>query len=128
MNSNKKFALRTGQIVFIAIAVLVCAIMITIDCLSNKYSAIISTFLGTAERLEEGDSEKVEESAKSGDEVVRNIANEGVVLMKNDGILPLSANERNVNIFGGARRTRDFCSSATVRGVRTFTPITASDF
>lgn len=46
MNSNKKFALRTGQIVFIAIAVLVCAIMITIDCLSNKYSAIISTFLG----------------------------------------------------------------------------------
>ena len=100
MNSNKKFALRTGQIVFIAIAVLVCAIMITIDCLSNKYSAIISTFLGTAERLEEGDSEKVEESAKSGDEVVRNIANEGVVLMKNDGILPLSANERNVNIFG----------------------------
>ena len=75
MNSNKKFALRTGQIVFIAIAVLVCAIMITIDCLSNKYSAIISTFLGTAERLEEGDSEKVVESAKSGDEVVRNIAN-----------------------------------------------------
>ncbi len=94
----KKFKLKPGQIVFIVIATLICAIMITIDFLADRYSAIISTFLGTAEKLEEGDSGKVEESAKSGDEVVRNIANEGVVLLKNDGILPLKG--KKVNIFG----------------------------
>ena len=96
----KKALLKTRQIVFIVVAVIVLAVMITIDCLASKYSAIISTFLGTAEKLESGTNETIDASAASGDEVVRNIANEGVVLMKNDGILPLPASTRKVNIFG----------------------------
>ena len=96
---TKKPLLRAGQIVFIAVAVIVIAVMITIDCLSATYRSVISSFLGCAEQLE-GDSGKVEEGAKSGDEVVRNIANEGVVLMKNDNVLPLAEDERNINIFG----------------------------
>lgn len=93
-----KFKLRGGQIVFIVVAALILAVMIAIDCLSVQYSAVISTFLGTAEKVEGKDNAKVEEGAKSGDEVVRNLANEGVVLMKNDNVLPLKS--RNVNIFG----------------------------
>lgn len=104
--TKKKMLLKPSQIVIIVVAVVVTAIMITADCFASKYAPVISTFLGCTEQLE-GDTEKVEEGAKSGDEVVRKLANDGVVLMKNapmksggGNTLPLPASQKNVNIFG----------------------------
>ena len=104
MNGDKKnkFILKTGQIIFIVVAVIVIAVMVTIDCLSGIYKSLISSFLGCAEQIDSvaTDKDKIDASAKSGDQVVRNIGNEGVVLMKNDGILPLPKEQKKINIFG----------------------------
>ena len=104
MNGDKKnkFILKTGQIIFIVVAVIVIAVMVAIDCLSGIYKSLISSFLGCAEQTDSvaTDKDKIDASAKSGDQVVRNIGNEGVVLMKNDGILPLPKEQKKINIFG----------------------------
>ena len=101
-DKKNKFILKTGQIIFIVIAVIVVAVMVTIDCLSGIYKSLISSFLGCAEQTDSvaTDKDKIDASAKSGDQVVRNIGNEGVVLMKNDGILPLPKEQKKINIFG----------------------------
>lgn len=97
--------MKPSQIVTIVLSVLFAAIMIVADCFASKYSAIISTFLGVAEQLE-GDTESIEAAAKSGDEVVRKMGNEGVVLLKNetnssgDPTLPLPESTNKINIFG----------------------------
>ena len=85
-DKKNKFILKTGQIIFIVVAVIVVAVMVTIDCLSGIYKSLISSFLGCAEQTDSvaTDKDKIDASAKSGDQVVRNIGNEGVVLMKND--------------------------------------------
>lgn len=103
--TKKKLLLKPSQIVIIIVTVIVTAIMITADCFASKYAPIISTFLGCTEQLE-GDTSKVEEGAKSGDEVVRKLADDGVVLMKNaphasgGNTLPLPASQKNINVFG----------------------------
>lgn len=97
---NKAKKIRIGHIVFIVAAVLVIGIMVAVDCLSVTYRSLISSFLGCAEQLDGDDSGKVIEAAKNGDEVVRNLANEGVVLMKNDNVLPLAEDDRKINVFG----------------------------
>ncbi len=94
-----KLLLKPRQIVYIVVAVLVTVVMIVADYFANKYSAIISTYLGVGVQLE-GDTDKVEEGAKSGDEVVRKLADEGVALLKNENLLPLAKTNRKINIFG----------------------------
>lgn len=104
-NQNK--AAKWRKIHLIAVCVL-CVLMVALivgDCFAYRYSSIISGFFGSNEQLV-ADDEKVEEAAKTGDEVVRKIADEGVVLMKNeenkegDPTLPLPEETRNINIFG----------------------------
>lgn len=105
MKTLKKIKLKTSQIVTIVLSVFFAVVMIVADCFVNKYSAIISTFFGVAEQLE-GDTESIEQAAKSGDEVVRKMGNEGVVLLKNElnasgnPTLPLPESTNKINIFG----------------------------
>ena len=99
MAEKKKMLLSVRQIVYIVIAVLVMAIMITADCLASANAPIISGFFGTDVQID-GDKNKVDAAAENGDEVVRKIANEGVALLKNDNVLPLPATTRKINIFG----------------------------
>lgn len=96
--------IKKSKIILSSIAGLFSVAMIVGDYFAYKYSDIISTFFGVAEQLG-GDTEVIEQSAKSSDEVVRRIAEEGTVLMKNkvkDGVptLPLSKDQKNINVFG----------------------------
>ena len=74
--------IKKSKIILSSIAGLFSVAMIVGDYFAYKYSDIISTFFGVAEQLG-GDTEVIEQSAKSSDEVVRRIAEEGTVLMKN---------------------------------------------
>ena len=51
-DKKNKFILKTGQIIFIVVAVIVVAVMVTIDCLSGIYKSLISSFLGCAEQTD----------------------------------------------------------------------------
>ncbi len=94
-NKKSKRKIAVSQIIFMAVAAVLLAVFITVDCLCVIYKPLISSFLGCAEQLDtDDDNDKINEGAKSGDQVVRNIANEGVVLMKNDGVLPLPENKK----------------------------------
>lgn len=100
-NKKSKRKIAVSQIIFMAVAAVLLAVFITVDCLCVIYKPLISSFLGCAEQLDtDDDNDKINEGAKSGDQVVRNIANEGVVLIKNDGVLPLPENKKNINVFG----------------------------
>lgn len=96
---------KTGKILSILSITLISAAIVVGDVFAAEYAPIISTFLGCTEQIE-GDNHKVEEGAKSGDEVVRKIANEGVVLLRNENnklgkpTLPLDKNNRKINVFG----------------------------
>lgn len=101
MTEKRKFVLR---IVVLALLAVLAVAMIVADVFAKKYNAIISNFLGVAEQIE-GDETKINESAKSSDELVRKMADEGIVLLKNDEadgkpILPLSKDNAAVNLFG----------------------------
>ena len=96
--------IKKSKIILSSIAGLFSVAMIVGDYFAYKYSDIISTFFGVAEQLG-GDTEVIEQSAKSSDEVVRRIAEEGTVLIKikgKDGVptLPLSKDQKNINVFG----------------------------
>ena len=71
------------------------------DYFAVKYAGPISNFFNTAEQISSG-SNNIEEAAKNGDEVVRKLANEGVVLLKNDlnkegkPTLPLANDKRKI--------------------------------
>ena len=91
MTEKRKFVLR---IVTVAVMAVFAIAMIVADVFAKKYNTIISQFLGVGEQIE-GDETKVNEAAKSSDELVRKIADEGIVLLKND----------EVDGKGSARRT-----------------------
>ena len=103
--NNKKRKGRIGHLIAVCVLAVLMIALIVGDCFAYRYSSIISGFFGSNEQLT-ADEDKVEEAAKTGDEVVRKLANEGVVLMKNDAnkegktTLPLPAETRNINIFG----------------------------
>lgn len=105
MKKSKKNHLLVKRIISLSAIGLMTAGIAIGDYFASYYRSIISTFLGCAEQIE-GDHSKVEEGAKSGDEVVRKIANEGVVLLRNENnkegkpTLPLASSQRKVNVFG----------------------------
>ena len=92
------------RIVTVAFLLIVAAALIVGDVIARRYATVISNFLGVGEQIE-GDKTKVDEAAKTSDELVRKIADEGIVLVKNedeDGIpvLPLAKDNATVNLFG----------------------------
>lgn len=100
-----KIKVKPVQIIVVAIIAVIAIALIVGDVIAYSYAPIISGFFGSNEQIG-GDAAAIEEAAKSGDELVRKIGNEGVVLMKNedgeDGkpTLPLPENEKKINIFG----------------------------
>lgn len=102
---KKKFKLKPIQITGIALAAVLFPSIIVGDYFAVKYAGPISNFFNTAEQISSGGN-NVEEAAKNGDEVVRKLANEGVVLLKNDlnkegkPTLPLANDKRKINVFG----------------------------
>ena len=93
------------KIISIAAIALITATIVTGDVFAGKYRSIISGFFGCTEQID-GDKTTIDEGAKTGDQVVRKIANEGVVLLRNEKnkigrqTLPLPATTKKINIFG----------------------------
>lgn len=84
----------TGKIVQLVVAGVLACIFIAANIVLNYFSALVDQYLGDnflpAETLD----------PKQGDEAVQKVAEEGVVLLKNDnGTLPLE-DVTNVNLFG----------------------------
>lgn len=100
--SNRKFRL----IMFPLIALLM-IVAIAATSLMNYFSASMNNYLGSGERtvknVSEADSwntdfyetkyDSVEEARAAAQELTGNIADEGIVLLKNNGILPLNREE-----------------------------------
>ena len=59
----------------------------------------VSTLLDVAVQVKE---EASEESLKEAENLITGIGEEGIVLVKNDGMLPLSDDVKNLNVFGWA--------------------------
>ena len=104
-----RIKLKVGHIIALVVMAIVMIALIVGDAIAYSYAPIITTFFGSGEQLG-GDAATIEEAAKSGDELVRRLGNEGVVLMKNEAradgkpTLPLDKNADGspikVNIFG----------------------------
>lgn len=96
-----KFGIK--QIIFLSIIAVCAAIIIVGDVVCSLHATEISTHLCPAEEIV--DETKVEEANAAGEEVVQQIAKEGITLMKNNGVLPFAmpAGEEDkykVNLFG----------------------------
>lgn len=118
---NTKQKGRTFHLIAVCVLAVLMIALIVGDCFAYRYSSIISGFFGSNEQLN-ADQGKVDEAAKTGDEVVRKLANEGVVLMKNEAnkegknTLPLPATTRNINIFGWGATDSGFLLSGNGSG------------
>lgn len=93
-----------GRIVTVSLILVIAVGLIVGDVYASRYSAIISNFLGCAEQLE-GDTTQIDESAKTSDELVRKLTDDGIVLLKNSDVggapcLPLSKDRKEINVFG----------------------------
>ena len=93
------------KIISVAAVALISATLITGDVFASKYRSIISGFFGCTEQID-GDKTTIDEGAKTGDQLVRKMANEGVVLLRNEKnkvgrqTLPLPSTTKKINIFG----------------------------
>lgn len=99
---------KMKHIIVLCVMAVIAIALIVGDVFAYSYASIISGFFGSNEQIS-GDSAAIEEAAKSGDELVRKIGNEGVVLMKNGNnskgkpTLPLEKpadGNIKVNVFG----------------------------
>lgn len=77
------------------IIVLVVALIVG-NCIAFNFEQEISTLIAPPII----DEEAMEHSSATGQEMSKRIMEEGAVLLKNDGILPLSKNIKQVNVFG----------------------------
>ncbi len=84
---------KIGKIIQFAIIGLLVAVFIAVNLVINFYKGVIDQYLGDnfrpAETL----------NPENGDAAVQKVAEEGFVLLKNDGILPLTDVDK-VNLFG----------------------------
>ena len=96
-----KFKWKLKHIIFSVVSVVVIAVLIVGDIQCALHEREITTHLcGTGETI---DVTKARESLENGDEVVQRIGEEGMVLLKNNGTLPLAVKENEkykVNLFG----------------------------
>ena len=111
----KEKKLKMSNRVFRRIMIPIMAIFTALICVANfcanYYSMTLDTYVGRGERITSTSDniesaeyytqkyETTEESRAAGAEVTKSIADEGIVLMKNDGVLPLDS-ASNVTPFG----------------------------
>ena len=82
----------TGVIAFLTAVV----VMVNGVCY-GPMKATLETFMSGG-----GDLALSEETVANSRDIVKQIGEEGIVLVKNDGLLPLSADVKNLNVFGWA--------------------------
>ena len=82
------------------------------DLAFNKYSAVISHHLAPNGDAE---SESAQSARNMGNQLAREIEREGIVLLKNDGTLPLQQSIRKVSVFGHSSIDWYYMSSGSER-------------
>lgn len=99
--------IRFGQIITIIISAIAIAVLIVADSICSFYAQSITNLLcGTGLKFE---GEEVDTALALGDELVRDIGDESIVMLKNENnTLPLKTDERAVNLFGWASTDNGF--------------------
>lgn len=95
---------KTKHYVIFAIVVIVCVALIVANCICARNAQAITNLLcGSGLRFE---GEEVAQASAAGDELVQDVCDEGIILLKNEGgedgkgILPLAETNRKLNLFG----------------------------
>lgn len=97
MEFKKKFSIK--RILCLLIVAIVLTAFVVGDVLCAKYEFVITTLL--CDTGTDFDNEKTQETLANNDLMVQKLAEEGVVLLKNDNqTLPLKEDELKVNLFG----------------------------
>lgn len=91
VKKGTRHVVRTGAAV--SWVVIVC-VLVNIICFGPMYNNLAPIINGRANVSEE--------TVKQSKEVIQKIAEEGMVLVKNDGTLPLASDTTNINVFGWA--------------------------
>ena len=88
-------------------ALLLVGVLVASNALAKRFEPMITDFLyGTGNTFE---GEEVEYTAQIGDELVINAESDSIVMMKNDGALPLDKEFNNkINLFGAASADKYF--------------------
>lgn len=90
--------IKKKHIILSCVVVLLAGIMIALNILASTYWGYLMYMFGDAE-LKGG--ERVEGALATGDELVQEVAEESMVLLKNENnTLPLAADNRKINLFG----------------------------
>ena len=74
--------------------VLIVCILVNVICFGPMYNNLAPIINGRAN--------VTEETVVESKEVIQKVGEEGMVLLKNDGLLPLSSEQKNINVFGWA--------------------------
>lgn len=86
--------------IFLPFVAILLAVGITVDCLYSEYNQVINGALGESARASE---EYVEQTLENSKNVNISLEEEGAVLLKNDGVLPIapgSLANGQINVYG----------------------------
>jgi len=113
--------MKTNKIVSIASISVIAAAMVAANCVAAYYAPMITTFMcGTGTNF---DNEDFQQAANSSDALCKDIARDGIVLMKNENnTLPLSYAEgaqKKINLFGWSSTNQGFLLSGIGSGSST---------
>lgn len=90
--------IRKKHVILISVAAVLVAIMVAVNVLASIFWGHMMYVFG---HVEVADGERVEGALTQGDELVQEIAEESMVLLKNkDNALPLAESNRKINLFG----------------------------
>ncbi len=96
-----KLKLTVRQIVLFIVMAIILAALIVADVMCARYASVITTMLvGTSTNF---NTDEAKEAFEGSEQVIQQINDEGIVLLKNDGLLPLqpdTSGKINVNLFG----------------------------
>ena len=106
MKSKYKTQFKFGHVLGMVLIALLLAAIIAGDVVCSVFASSITMQLaGTGTSF---DGENVEKVLALGDEMCQEIADDGIVLLKNNGALPLASSNRKVNLFGWASSDNGF--------------------
>ncbi len=115
--------LKAWNFVVFAVMAIFIAAMIVADCLCKVNAQAITNLLcGRGIRF---DGEDVEQAMAESDALVRNICEEGIVMLKNEGgkdgkgVLPLAEDNRKINLFGWSSTDNGFLLTGFGSGAAT---------
>ena len=125
MKKKYKTQFRFGHVLSMILIAILLAAIIAGDVVCSMFASSITMQLSGTGATFEG--ENVEKVLALGDEMCQEIADDGIVLLKNNGALPLEKSNRKVNLFGWGSTNSGFLytgagsASATINSAKRVT-------